>query len=94
MPTIVLKTPVWDENGKLYRPGKVEVPEALAKRLGKSTEGKTVEEKPQDAYPYADILSAGGYKDWAAVNKATDEQLLALDGIGPARLKEIREFKS
>lgn len=45
------------------------------------------------AYPYAEVLTAGGFKDWAAVNKATDEQLLALDGIGPARLKEIREFK-
>lgn len=56
------------------------------------TQPKAVE-KPDGAYPYADVLSTGGFKDWTAVSGATDEQILALDGIGPARLAEIRAYK-
>jgi|GEM_PF-5117836 len=34
MPTVDLKTPFWDENGTLYRPGKDrEVPESVAREL-------------------------------------------------------------
>jgi predicted flap endonuclease-1-like 5' DNA nuclease len=50
------------------------------------------EQSPPAAYPYADILTEGGFKDWAAVVAAKDEDLVRLNGIGPARLKEIREY--
>jgi hypothetical protein len=44
MAKVDLKTPVWDENGKLYRPGKgVEVPDSLAKKLGASKDGTSTD---------------------------------------------------
>jgi hypothetical protein len=36
-------------------------------------------------------LAEGGYDTADAIQAATDEQLLAIDGIGPATLKRIRE---
>ncbi len=51
------------------------------------------EPETETTYPYADLLSAAGLNDWAAVQKATDEDLLAVDGIGPARLAEVRAYK-
>ncbi len=47
----------------------------------------------QTTYPYADLLAGGGFKDWSAVKNATDEEILGVDGIGPAKLKEIRAFE-
>lgn len=89
MPT--LKTPFWDQNGRLYRPG-AEIPsEALrpssAKASAPETEGEAA------TYPYADVLSEGGFADWDAVKSASDEDILAVNGIGPTRLKEIRAYK-
>jgi hypothetical protein len=50
-------------------------------------------EKPEEqAYPYADLLKAKGFETWEKVKAAKDEDLLG-DGIGPARLAEIRAFK-
>lgn len=43
-------------------------------------------------YPHAEVLRAGGFADWASVVGATDDEILALDGIGPTRLREIRAF--
>lgn len=43
MPTVDLRSPFWDKNGKLYRPGKgVEVPQSVADALaGKDSEPGT-----------------------------------------------------
>ena len=46
------------------------------------------------------VLKAGGYElsgpdcliDYVAIRHATDEELLAVKGIGPSRLKQIREM--
>jgi len=96
MPKVDLKTPVWDDDKVLYRPGSgVYVPDALAQRLGLAPKTGDTEKRdsaPVD-YPYADVLKTGGFNDWQAVQGASDDDLLAVDGIGPARLKEIREFK-
>jgi len=50
MAKVDLKTPIWDENKKLYRPGEgVEVPDALAKALGLSkTEAEEPAAKPEE----------------------------------------------
>jgi predicted flap endonuclease-1-like 5' DNA nuclease len=40
--------------------------------------------------PYADLLAAEGYKTPEQIRAASDEDLLEVDGIGPARLAEIR----
>lgn len=37
------------------------------------------------------LLGQAGYVDRRAVRRATDDDLLAIDGIGPKALKEIRE---
>lgn len=63
---------------------------------GKPVKGASGGDGAQDAgddYPSADILRAGGFKDWQAVQGASDDDLLAVDGIGPSRLKEIRAHK-
>lgn len=41
--------------------------------------------------PAAAILRAAGYTTRAAVAATADADLLALDGIGPATLRQIRE---
>lgn len=46
-----------------------------------------------EGYLYRDILDGGGFKSHQAVQDASDEALLALDGIGPARLRELRAFE-
>lgn len=37
-----------------------------------------------------DLLRENGYDDVSTVSEATDEDLLAVDGIGPATLTDIR----
>lgn len=97
MPKIDLKTPVWSE-GKLYRPGKgVEVPQALYAVLSPSKAPAAREgggaKQDAETYPDAELLAAGGFKTWDEVEEASDDDLLALDGIGPARLARIRAWK-
>lgn len=41
--------------------------------------------------PYADVLAANGFRTPEQIRGASDEELLDVDGIGPARLREIRE---
>lgn len=43
--------------------------------------------------PYASLLEEAGYGSPEAVRKASDEDLLAIEGIGPTRLAEIRAYK-
>lgn len=44
-----------------------------------------------DGFPYADKLAAGGYTTLTAVDSASDDDLLAVKGIGKASLQAIRE---
>jgi hypothetical protein len=36
-------------------------------------------------------LRAAGFGSWAAIDAATDEQLLEVEGVGPAAVKRLRE---
>ena len=82
--------------------GRYKVGDMLVDANGKELTGDAAKETQESAgtgdstppeYPYADVLKAGGFNDWQAVQGASDDDLLDVDGIGPARLKEIREFK-
>lgn len=57
---------------------------------GSASTGTTSGELAAD-FPSREILAAAGYKTLEQVKGATDEQLLALDGIGPAKLEQIRK---
>ena len=46
---------------------------------------------PED-YPAASTLEEAGYTSTDEVDAASDEELLAIDGIGEATLKEIRSY--
>lgn len=69
--------------GRAYGPG-AELPG------GKAEARPRADSIPED-FPYAALLSGGGYKTAEALRAASDEDLLAIDGIGEARLKEIRQ---
>lgn len=47
-----------------------------------------------EGYPQRDMLVTHEYFSVEAVEAANDEELLAIDGIGPKRLKEIRTYNS
>jgi hypothetical protein len=102
MAEYVIKTPLWTADKTLYRPGKRQVSDAHAKELGllksagTAPEGDAGGEASKGAavkYPYPELLSANGFKDWASVEAAPDADLLKIDGIGPTRLAEIRAWK-
>lgn len=62
---------------------------------GSQGEGQTPEGTALPAdFPAQDLLVEAGLKTVEAVQAASDEQLLAVSGIGPATLKEIREAKA
>jgi hypothetical protein len=91
MPTVDLRQD-YRFGGRLYRSGRnVEVPAALAQRIG----GETLDAPPQragGALPYADLLIPKPFKNEDAVRAASDDEITAVDGIGPARLAEIRAY--
>lgn len=45
-----------------------------------------------DGYPRRDLLIANEYYSIDQVEAETDDALRSIDGIGPKRLKEIRDF--
>ena len=96
MPKVDLKQNYRYTDGRLYRAGKdVEVPEGFeAWRTGSSkpatSEGGATGEEAKPI-PYSDVLAAHGFKTPEQIRGASDEELLDVDGIGPARLREIRE---
>lgn len=69
--------------------------------LGKAIEEFSVAGEPQLVEPTEKwnhplqqartVLKAAGYESLNAAAKASDEELLAVKGIGPAKLKQIRE---
>lgn len=89
------KTPMWAKDGTLYRQGTRNVSEAHAVELnlpGARTSAPA-EPKVAESYPYADLLAANGFPSWGAVQAASDDQLLAINGIGQRRVDEIRSHK-
>ena len=45
---------------------------------------------PFDSFPHAELLRAAGFTSAAAVSDASDEELLAIEGIGKKSLADIR----
>ena len=97
MPRVDLKQNYRYTDGRLYRAGKdVEVPDGFeAWRTGAdkpaSASGGGAAGEEKNGIPYADVLAAQGFRTPAQIRGASDEELLDVDGIGPARLREIRE---
>lgn len=61
--------------------------------MGKPLEAKSApgsDTGDLDGFPGADALAAGGFDSREKIRAASDEDLLALDGIGEATLKKIR----
>lgn len=81
--------------GVAYGPGEVEVDDAVAKRLKGENLPAPAKESGSgglaEDFPYRDLLVGAGFKSAQSVRDASDEQLMAIDGIGEARLKEIRK---
>ena len=68
-----------------------QIPPELRKAAQASTpEGSTTGDLGAD-FPGDDVLIAAGLTTRAAVAAKTNEELLALNGIGPKTLEEIRE---
>lgn len=104
MAEYTIKSPMWTADKTLYRPGRRQVSDAHAKELGldksaSADSGASSGEASKGAavkYPYADLLASArpkSFGSWAEVQAAPDEDLLAVDGIGPSRLEEIRAHK-
>jgi hypothetical protein len=107
MPNVNLRTPFWDKNGKLYRPGKdVEVPQSVADALGTA---RTADAGPgltggggkeggdaawPDGFPSADLLQDAGVKSATDAQGMSREELVALPGIGPARADQILGWRA
>lgn len=81
----------WAWKGKIYGPGAVEVPDDLAQRLTElgvlGGQGAPTE-PPTD--PLADFPQLAGLTP-DQVRAMSDEELLAVDGVGKATLAKIRQ---
>lgn len=91
----------WRDGDDVYGPGEnVEMPERvyeLLKERGAFSEEQHQEElSGYDALPeeVREILASAGYSAEAQIELASDDELLAIDGIGPKRLEQIREAVS
>lgn len=92
----------WSYKGKVYGPGETEIPDGLRDILG--PKGYLGQAEPTDEEPLrvlelsdyfdpqtAKLLRDAGYPSPVSVASAADEDLLAINGIGPAKLQKIRE---
>jgi predicted flap endonuclease-1-like 5' DNA nuclease len=81
---------------KLYRAGRdVEIPADLYAALNlkdESAVNRNADDAERTAMPYAELLIPKHFADEDAIDAASDEDLLAIDGVGPKRLAEIREY--
>lgn len=88
----------WRDGDDVYGPGEnVELPDRVYELL--KNRGVLDGQAPPsgfDALPeeIREVLASNGYSAEAQVELASDEELLALDGIGPKRLEQIREAVS
>jgi hypothetical protein len=87
-------------SAKPYGPGEdVDIPQGLYDLLSKAgrLEGSASSEDSSDeledklGHNTAQLLKDAGYEDADSVREATDEELLAIDGIGKAKLEHIRK---
>jgi hypothetical protein len=80
-----------------YGPGVCEVPDGLARALGLQGLAAGETEAPGDLYDgFSRKLAArlrAAYPDRAALVAATDDELLAIDGVGAATLKSLRALE-
>lgn len=81
---------VIDENGQVNRKGDIvelgkEKAEFYAHRI------EAVDGLP-DEFPLKEKLVEAGYDSQSKVHEATDEDLLAINGVGESRLLEIRNY--
>lgn len=84
-----------------YKEGENDVPAGSLDHVGscemisKSDVQNTAVEQPSqlrfnEDYPGYDELKEAGYDSVESVDQASDDDLLSVDGIGPATLKKIR----
>lgn len=80
-------------NGEFYAPGEQDVTEEVAKTLTNAgaLEGGALESVEGIGPELAEKLRAGGVGSIEQLKATSDEDLLKVDGIGPATLKEIRK---
>lgn len=97
--TVELARSIGPRRGPLYGPGRARVPASFARALGLTpiteTSAPTADETAEctplpDDFPVRDLLIAGGITTIEAVREATDKDLRALKGIGPAAVRDIR----
>lgn len=83
-------------NGRHYRKGR-EMPREVAEELGLLNGGsEESDEEPSEtplpeSFPKSDALFYAGYETVEGVDRAPDEALEAINGIGPATREDIRE---
>lgn len=90
--------------GVRYGPGFAKPTKELKERFGLVTRSKKASsEKKEPAktsqdealpanFPMADVLTEEGFTNMVEVAEASDEELMAIPGIGESRLQEIRQF--
>lgn len=83
------------DNNKMYGPGIRLVPIELARALGKRivvdgpSRPQDKDELPDD-FPAVELLREEGYQTYGHVRGESDEDIIAIKGIGPVILSEIR----
>lgn len=98
MKHVLSKTSVFT-GGRVRVPGEeVDLPEDFLATLGeldaskaapKATRQASASDLPED-FPERDLILGTQFTSVDALNAASDDDLLAVDGIGPAKLKAIR----
>jgi hypothetical protein len=81
---------------KPYGPGYIDIPQGLydllsAKGYLDSPDSSEENLEEKLGHKTAQLLHNAGYSDADSVKGASDEELLEIDGIGPARFRKIRE---
>ncbi len=84
-------TPRFIVRGRFVDPNGVDLGPAPKGKAEKVEDSSTNPASLPDDFPERDLLIGTAFKSTEALNAATDEDLLAVDGIGPAKLKAIRE---
>lgn len=80
------------EGKETKAPSRAELQKSGERRTASTTvSSEPFEPEFNEDFPSFKVLYAAGIDSLDAVRSATDEQLLALDGIGDASLKKIRE---
>ena len=86
-----------EQPGELGRTGVSNVERHVAKMSTADTaieEGNELESMPGINSELAEALTNAGIDSLEKLDKASDDDLLAISGIGPAKLKAIREHRS